>query len=419
LRSALLLAAGELTAAAELGLSVAEDEAADGPARLRAVTAAAAGLSARGEPERALQLCEDLLPVAALHAAAYARGTGLVLAQSLVALNALGRFDECDAILAAVREGALSEGDEETANSGSLALARIALARGDVRRAGVLVRDVLPALREYDPAGYLPWCLGIAAQVAGQSGDVEAATAAAGELRASRWTVRTYDHEVAVGLAWAASVAGEIGRPVETLLAAAETAEAKGHLFAEGFLRHEALRLGGRPHDLVERLEACAAGGRLPVNAVFHEHAVALATDDPVALETAGASFEQAGLLLFAAEAAAEAAAAYHRAGRASSAERSAGRMTRLLESCPGARTPALRQAVKAPKITRRELEICQLAARGMSNGAIAEQLVVSVRTVEGHLLRAMTKLGVSTRIDLGPALGLSAGAAVESAPRG
>lgn len=38
------------------------------------------------------------------------------------------------------------------------------------------------------------------------------------------------------------------------------------------------------------------------------------------------------------------------------------------------------------------------LLAAGLSNKDIAERLVVSVRTVEGHIYRACTRLGVQDR---------------------
>jgi DNA-binding NarL/FixJ family response regulator len=58
--------------------------------------------------------------------------------------------------------------------------------------------------------------------------------------------------------------------------------------------------------------------------------------------------------------------------------------------------------AAAAPlPLTSREREIVTLAARGLTNRQIAEWLVVSVRTVEGHLYRACAKLGTTNRADL------------------
>jgi DNA-binding NarL/FixJ family response regulator len=51
--------------------------------------------------------------------------------------------------------------------------------------------------------------------------------------------------------------------------------------------------------------------------------------------------------------------------------------------------------------LTPRERELLVEVARGLSNAEIADQLVLSVRTVETHLYRAMHKLGVSDRREL------------------
>jgi predicted ATPase/DNA-binding CsgD family transcriptional regulator len=56
----------------------------------------------------------------------------------------------------------------------------------------------------------------------------------------------------------------------------------------------------------------------------------------------------------------------------------------------------------KAPAgLTARELEIADLVARGLTNRAIAEQLVIAERTVEGHVERIRGKLGVHSRRDI------------------
>ena len=51
--------------------------------------------------------------------------------------------------------------------------------------------------------------------------------------------------------------------------------------------------------------------------------------------------------------------------------------------------------------LTKREAQLVALAREGLCNAEIADRLVVSVRTVESHLYRAMHKLGVSDRREL------------------
>jgi DNA-binding NarL/FixJ family response regulator len=51
--------------------------------------------------------------------------------------------------------------------------------------------------------------------------------------------------------------------------------------------------------------------------------------------------------------------------------------------------------------LTDRQREIVELAAVGLSNKEIAERLVTSVRTVEGHVYRAYQRLGAKSREEL------------------
>jgi DNA-binding NarL/FixJ family response regulator len=48
--------------------------------------------------------------------------------------------------------------------------------------------------------------------------------------------------------------------------------------------------------------------------------------------------------------------------------------------------------------LTARELEVLELLREGMRNAAIADQLVLSPKTVDHHVSAILRKLGVSSR---------------------
>ena len=59
-----------------------------------------------------------------------------------------------------------------------------------------------------------------------------------------------------------------------------------------------------------------------------------------------------------------------------------------------------------AEALTASERRVAQLAASGLANREIAQELYVTIKTVENHLGRAYQKLGIKSRAELGPALG-------------
>ncbi|WP_422395725.1 ATP-binding protein [Rhodococcus sovatensis] len=62
----------------------------------------------------------------------------------------------------------------------------------------------------------------------------------------------------------------------------------------------------------------------------------------------------------------------------------------------------ATTQAVAAKPLTIRETEVAVLVATGLRNRQIAEELVVSPRTVDGHIERILRKLDMKSRAQLG-----------------
>ncbi|MEV2240736.1 LuxR C-terminal-related transcriptional regulator [Micromonospora sp. NPDC049891] len=192
-------------------------------------------------------------------------------------------------------------------------------------------------------------------------------------------------------------------------------------LRADGFAGHEALVL----HDLVRLGQAgaatgprCSDGSRRTVAQRLTElseqvdgelppllarHARAAADGLPEGLLSAADGFAERGLDLLAAEAAAEAVHLL-RQRRSPEVAHARQRLGALLACCDMVHTPALQAAT--PTLTDREWQVARLAADGGTSRAIAEQLFLSARTVENHLQRVYSKLGVTSRAELRVALG-------------
>ncbi|MFD5711199.1 LuxR C-terminal-related transcriptional regulator [Streptomyces pharetrae] len=235
--------------------------------------------------------------------------------------------------------------------------ARHARLRGQLPEAAAWAREGL----RHDPDDLS--CRTELSLAAAQSGDATAAYDALGGCTA-RGTAAT----------WLAAARGE-----------PEEADAGREIPGEDVLAlYDAVRLGA-PETVL---------GRLPAGSVFAEHAAALVRRDGPALDRAAARLAERGLLLFAAEAYAQ-AVPVHRDPSAARTART--RAVALARRCPGARTPALSGLVLG-ELTARQRQIVTLAAAGLSNRQIAERLTLSVRTVGNHLYSAYARLGAGDR---------------------
>ena len=145
----------------------------------------------------------------------------------------------------------------------------------------------------------------------------------------------------------------------------------------------------------LRELEAIVEGPRVALAARFAE---ALRDSDAAELAAVSDDFESMGDLVAAVDAAAHAAIGYRCQDLRGSALGCSTRADALAQQCGGASTPALRQATERLPLTDREREIVMLVADGLSSRAVAERLTLSVRTVESHIYRAMSKTGTTSR---------------------
>ncbi len=274
----------------------------------------------------------------------------------------------------------------------------VALDQGLVRTAAGTFSDTGGVLRSMHPAWAYIAALGLTAAL-GMAGDPLAARAAAADAEALRHSSLVFrEPDRLLAQAWVAAAEGAVGDARTLARQAATLAASQTQPAVEVGALHTAVCFGDR--TVAHRLVALAGevdGPRAPAAAA---HAAALASDDGDGLQAASAQLEAMGAQLLAVDAAANAAAAYTRQGRRGSAQTAAARAHRLAEACEDAKTPALAAIAAPPLLTDREREIVTLAARGLSNRAIADRLVLSVRTVENHLYRASAKLGTNDRND-------------------
>ena len=280
----------------------------------------------------------------------------------------------------------------------------VLLDQGRVRSAVRMFHDAGAELRNRHPVWSYVSALSLALAL-GMAGDPVAARRALADAEAQRHPSLLFrEPDLVLARAWVAAAEGAVGEACTLAREAGALAASQTQPATEVVALHTAVCFGDRTAAArLTQLVDVVEGPRAPAAAT---HAVALANDDGDALLAASARWEQMGALLLAADAAAHATAAFVRRGRRGSAQCATVRAHRLAEACAGARTPALAVIDAPPTLTGREREIATLAAGGLSNRAIADRLVISVRTVENHLYRASMKLGTSDRSEFAALLG-------------
>ncbi|MFD0634813.1 LuxR C-terminal-related transcriptional regulator [Catenulispora yoronensis] len=399
---------GELSALAAMQLAFAEQPvlalarfaapAVDArPSRLRAIAEAYA-LASTGACERAeAVLVGSRRPWATDEPESMFVHQGSELMAEALVDYAAGRLLKAAAAMTQALHYAVEDGLAQAQASYSWLLGRILLASGRPRAAARWARDGIAVARARGLVGPGYLATACLATALAQVGDAEQAMKAVEELSALPSSVGM----VAQARAWAAAVGGDATRGSRILLDAAYEAAEQERRATCIELLHDAARLGAasQARSLLRDVAVHCDQTTVGVRAAYVS---ALADQDPVGLQAAVEQFAESGMMLAAAEAASAAAAAWQERGGSRQAALAAARAAELAALCEGAQTPLLVvQARSVGTLTQRESEICRLAAEGMASRTIAEQLFLSVRTVNNHLQNAYTKLGVASRVEL------------------
>jgi DNA-binding NarL/FixJ family response regulator len=325
----------------------------------------------------------------------------VMLAQAeLMALHLAGRIDDLERRAEELHRDNLTA--PEWAGDAIACLHRgwAALAGGRPRPAIRWLVEALGGFHRGDPVGLEGLCrslLGIARALSGDRAGAHEFVDQPGSR--PRSAVRVFEPQARLAQAWLVGAENRITEAGSLVLQAAAVAAAQGQWAVEGLILHSALHYG-RAADVVDRLRDLAGRTDSPLVADLAEHADAVVMGAGDRLDAVSRRFEEAGVMLSAADAAAEAAAAHERAGARRAVALSRGRAAALARDCGLADTPAL-DLLSPPTLTSREEEVARLAVQGMSNQDIADKLVLSVRTVEAHLAHVYTKFGISGRADL------------------
>jgi DNA-binding NarL/FixJ family response regulator len=323
---------------------------------------------------------------------------------NVVALIESGRLAEADAAATRLYDRSLRLHSRTGQAFTSVLRGRLELLTGQFGRAEHAFAEGMAIGAQIGQLILRRWCVAGIALAASQRGDAARATSAMAELDGLPDTDMHLLHPDELrARAWTAQLAGEPVRAREVLHEAAELAVQSGALTMAASAWHDVARLGA-PDEATPLVEL-AAGTDNPLVAARAAAVAALAGRDPDALVAAGDRFEAMGALLLAAESVAAAAAEYRRRQDGRAADRAADRAHALTDRCDRAHTPGVELAGPVAELTSREREIATLAAQGNSNKEIADALTVSVRTVETHLQRAYTKLGVTSRTGLATVL--------------
>lgn len=280
----------------------------------------------------------------------------------------------------------------------ALLLGNAALMRGDVSRAVRLLHEALAGAENRSVTSGLraASCFALA-EAHAKLGRPESAISVLAAARVpDDYLYMHTAHAVAKG--WTLAAGGSLSEAVSVVEAAGREACIRGQPTHE-LACIQALAQWG-DGSAAARARELAETSALPIANTVARHAESLQRGDGDALLAVSADYRALGDRAAAADAAAQAGVVFTRGGRRSRGLYAAAIAHELATECGGLCTPALRSP-HGVALTGRQRAVIELVAAGLSNREIADRLVMSVRTVEGHVYRACQRVGAQTREQL------------------
>ncbi|WP_322857558.1 LuxR C-terminal-related transcriptional regulator [Mycobacterium shigaense] len=274
------------------------------------------------------------------------------------------------------------------------------LARGAVAEAARLVHESVAGVEMHSittglrPASY--FALAEAHAKLGHAGEAGEAVVGARSCVPADFLFMHTALSLAEG--WAMAAGGRLGEAVAGVGEAARLARERGQPTHELACIQAAAQWG----DVARAARARELAGllSLPLADAVASHAEALSARDGEGLLAASAAYRRIGDRVAAADAAAQACVVFDEGQHHRRGLYAAALARELADECGGLHTPALHTPTGL-KLSGRQRDVVELVVAGLSNREIAEKLVMSVRTVEGHVYRACQRVGAQSREEL------------------
>jgi DNA-binding CsgD family transcriptional regulator len=310
-----------------------------------------------------------------------------------------GRIDECVSAAQRLAGSARDVPGLAYANIAFL-LGQTELVRGDVSGAVKLLHEALAGVERHGvitglrPASF--FALAEAHAKLGQPAEANEALAQARGCVPPDYLFMQTALSLATG--WALTAGGCLTEAVTVVRGAQKEARDRRQPTHEVACLQAAAQWGdasgaARARELADALS-------LPLANAVARHTESLLANDGEGLLAASADYRAIGDRATAADSAAQAAVAFRRDQQRRRSLYAGAIARELADECGGLCTPALRSPAGQP-LTGRQREVVELVVAGLSYRDIAERLVMSVRSVEGHVYRACQRVGANTREEL------------------